>query len=87
MLRECDLNSIANKTAQPLITGAMVTDLHGALPPLEEQQVIVEYIARQTAILDDIQVETERTIAFLKERRSALITDAVTGKIDVENST
>lgn len=83
VLRHRDLNSIANKTAQPLITGSMVTELRGPRPPLDEQRAIVAHIARETAKLDAVRAATERTIALLKERRSALIAAAVTGQLDV----
>lgn len=53
------------------------------VPPREEQRAIVEYIARETAKLDAVRAATERTIVLLKERRSALITAAVTGQLDV----
>lgn len=53
------------------------------LPPAEEQRTIVEHIARETAKLDAVRAATERTIALLKERRSALIAAAVTGQLDV----
>lgn len=53
------------------------------VPPTSEQQAIVEYVARETAKLDAVRAATERTIALLKERRSALIAAAVTGQIDV----
>lgn len=52
------------------------------VPPLEEQRAIVDYIARETAKLDAVRAATERTIALLKERRSALIAAAVTGQLD-----
>ncbi len=83
VLRHRDLNSIANKTAQPLITGSMVTELRGPRPPLDEQRAIVAHITRETAKLDAVRAATERTIALLKERRSALIAAAVTGQLDV----
>lgn len=83
VLRLCDLNAMANKTAQPLITGSMLTDLRGPLPPLSEQKEIVDHIARETAKLDRVRAATERTILLLKERRAALIAAAVTGQIDV----
>jgi type I restriction enzyme S subunit len=54
-----------------------------ALPPLKEQEGIVSYIANWTARMDGMRAATERTIALLKERRSALIAAAVTGQIDV----
>lgn len=53
------------------------------VPPLDEQCVVVEQIAREVAKLDSVRVATERTVALLKERRSALITAVVTGQIDV----
>lgn len=49
-------------------------------PPLSEQRAIVAHIAAETANLDALRSATERTIALLKEHRSALIADAVTGK-------
>ncbi|GAB3452350.1 restriction endonuclease subunit S [Insolitispirillum peregrinum] len=53
------------------------------LPPLPEQTAIVAYLDAQTAKFDALTAEAERAIALLKERRSALISAAVTGKIDV----
>lgn len=53
------------------------------VPPLAEQRAVVAHIARETAKLDAVRAATERTIALLKERRSALIAAAVTGQLDV----
>ena len=53
------------------------------VPPQEEQRAVVAHIARETAKLDAVRAATERTIALLKERRSALIAAAVTGQLDV----
>jgi len=53
------------------------------VPPMAEQEAIAEHIARQTDKLERVRVAMERTIALLKERRSALIAAAVTGQIDV----
>ncbi len=57
-----------------------------AVPPLEEQRAIVTHIAAETAKLDALRSATERTIALLKERRSALIAAAVTGELDLEDT-
>lgn len=52
--------------------------------PLEpEQKEIVAFIVKRTGELDSLAGEAEHAIALLKERRSALIAAAVTGKIDV----
>lgn len=53
------------------------------VPPLDEQHAIMEHIATETAKLDALKLAAERTIALLKERRAAIIADAVTGKIKV----
>jgi type I restriction enzyme S subunit len=53
------------------------------LPNLTEQAEIIEYLAVETAKLDTLTAEAQRAIDLLKERRSALISAAVTGKIDV----
>lgn len=51
------------------------------VPPLKEQRAIVGYISMETAKLDALRQAAERTIGLLKERRTALIAAAVTGKI------
>jgi type I restriction enzyme S subunit len=53
------------------------------VPPIEEQRTIVAHIRVETAKLAAIQTATERTIALLKERRAALITAAVTGRLPI----
>ena len=83
VLRSRNLNQIASKTAQPLITGTQVADQRVPLPPMNEQYAIAEFIGREMARLDSLEGETERAIILLRERRSALITAAVTGQIDV----
>lgn len=54
-----------------------------ALPPLDEQRRVVAEIEEQTTKIDGLIGETETFIELAKERRSALITAAVTGQIDV----
>ena len=56
-------------------------------PPFEERAKIVAELRRETTRIDDLVTKTERSIQLLKEKRSALITAAVTGKIDVRNAT
>jgi type I restriction enzyme S subunit len=52
-------------------------------PPRKEQDEIVEFIESQTAKFDALTAEAQRAIDLLQERRTALISAAVTGKIDV----
>ena len=53
------------------------------VPPIKEQAVIVQHLDRETGKLDALIAETERAVSLLQERRTALISAAVTGKIDV----
>jgi type I restriction enzyme S subunit len=54
------------------------------LPPLNEQQSIVDFLTTQTKRFDALRTVTEQSILLLRERRLALIAAAVTGEIDVE---
>jgi type I restriction enzyme S subunit len=52
-------------------------------PPFSEQTTIAEFVEEQSSIFDELMAESENSMALLQERRSALISAAVTGKIDV----
>jgi len=56
------------------------------LPPVTEQRVILDEVARQTSGLDAAIARTEREIALLREYRTRLIADVVTGKLDVREA-
>jgi len=52
-------------------------------PPFQEQQAIVEYLDQETARLDALMAKVRTVIERLQEYRTALISAAVTGQIDV----
>ncbi|MCM2297122.1 restriction endonuclease subunit S [Rhodoferax sp.] len=52
-------------------------------PPRSEQDEIAAFLDSETAKLDTLTTEAQRTIDLLQERRTALISAAVTGQIDV----
>ncbi|MFE3405782.1 restriction endonuclease subunit S [Streptomyces anulatus] len=66
---------------RPLLAGFPV-----AVPPSDEQTRIVGYLDEQTAKIDQLIAETERFIELSQERRAALITAAVMGRIDVREA-
>ncbi len=66
---------------------ADVKKLVTPVPPIDEQRAIAAFIDSETAKLDTLTAEAQRAIDLLKERRSALISAAVTGKIDVRGYT
>jgi type I restriction enzyme S subunit len=55
-------------------------------PPLAEQRAIVAHLDEKCGKIDELKAKAERAIGLLKERRSALISAAVTGKIDVRDA-
>lgn len=55
-------------------------------PPFTEQAEIAAFLESETAKFDTLTAEANRAIALLQERRSALISAAVTGKIDVRHA-
>jgi len=56
-----------------------------SLPPISEQIEICSYIDRKAKQLDDLATKTDTVIERLREYRAALISSAVTGKIDVRS--
>ncbi len=54
------------------------------VPPIEEQQEIVDYIDRKTTEIDRLVVELTYQVEYLKEYKQRLIADVVTGKINVQ---
>ena len=50
------------------------------VPPLKEQQQIVEYLDEQTQLIDKTISNEEKRIELLKEYRQSLISEVVTGK-------
>lgn len=54
---------------------------HVSIPPLTEQRAIVSHIASETTKLDAMRAAIQHTIDLLKERRAALISAAVTGRM------
>lgn len=68
------------------ISSTNLMELPIVVPPSEEQGNITDFLGRETAKIDALIAEQERLIELLQERRAALITAAVTGKIDVSES-
>lgn len=63
-----------------------IGELYVTLPPLQEQQEILNFVRHEGAKLDALSAESARTIALIKERRAALIAATVTGQVDVRSA-
>ena len=68
------------------ISSTNLMELPVILPPKDEQKAILSFISDQTSRFDTLTAEAQRAIDLLQERRTALISAAVTGQIDVRNS-
>lgn len=71
--------------AQPNISDSEMVNYQMALPTMEEQAHIADYLDKETAKIDRLCDTVNQTIDRLKEYRIALITQAVTGKVKVTN--
>jgi len=70
-------------TAQPALSLGTLNNLCFVVPPLEEQQIVVERISAKNNEYKRLIEQAETFVLLLKERRTALISAAVTGKIDL----
>ncbi len=70
-------------SAVPSMTQEDLHNIHFATPDKNEQQVIVDYLDTKTTQIDSLVSKATKAIELLKEKRTALISSAVTGKIDV----
>ena len=77
------LKGIAPNTTLPIMDQQKIGCLVVAIPPISEQQAIADFLDRETAKIDALIAKVAEAIEKLKEYRTALISAAVTGKIDV----
>ena len=67
------------------INTEILMNLKIPVPPVKEQKQIAAFLDQETAKIDTLIKKCETAIELLKERRTALISAAVTGKIDVQD--
>lgn len=73
----------ADYTTLPILNQSKTKILLFAIPPLSEQQAIVQFIEKENTRIDAKIVETLHATSLLNEYRTALISEVVTGKIKV----
>lgn len=66
----------------PTINASDLGEIPIHLPPIREQRKIAEYLDRKVGELDALLAAKERANDLLKERRTALITAAITGQLE-----
>ena len=67
----------------PGLNSQTIANISIIISPLTDQQQLMEFLAEQTAKFNTLTTEAQRAIDLLQERRTALISAAVTGQIDV----
>jgi type I restriction enzyme S subunit len=73
-------------TAQTNISVPILENLAVVKPPAEEQHKIVDYLDEETSEISDLINRIKAGISSLREYRTALISAAVTGQIDVREN-
>jgi type I restriction enzyme S subunit len=85
-MREMIVRSISGAAGMANnITKTSILSFQAALPPLKEQRAIVKHIEETVSRMEWLVAKAEDALLLLQERRTALISAAVTGKIDVRN--
>jgi type I restriction enzyme S subunit len=74
---------ICNKSTIPHFTAEKVAEVRFTRPPVEEIELIVKHLTKECNAIDEASSRLFNKIEKLKEYRTALISAAVTGKIDV----
>lgn len=89
ILRCCDLHKVFYGMGGGVRQSIGYTDIskmYFPIPPLEEQNVIADYLDKKTSEIDTLITSIQKQIALVKELRTKIIADAVTGKIDVREA-
>ncbi len=82
-LQTLDLGLIRKPGPVPAIGEGEVRAFRVPYPPEEEQLEIVEYVKVQTSAIDQAISRAQREIELMREYRTRLISDVVTGQVDV----
>jgi len=78
---QAQIDVLCTSNTQKNISMDDIPKLMLAFPPLAEQRAIADFLDRETSRIDQLKSLNQRQIELLKEKRQALITAAVTGKI------
>lgn len=78
LLRGMTLNQYSESAAQPGLSVDRIQNLSAPVPPIAEQEAIAAFLDRETGRIDGLVAKKERLIELLQEKRTALISHAVT---------
>jgi type I restriction enzyme S subunit len=72
-----------NETSQMNLSASLIAKFRFTVPSLHEQTAITKFLDEKTTKIDALMTQIRTVIRLLQERRTALISAAVTGQIDV----
>jgi type I restriction enzyme S subunit len=79
------VDSTTYGSKMPRASVEFISNMIICLPQLEEQKLIIEFIENRLKTINKLTEKSEKAIQLMQERRTALISAAVTGKIDVRD--
>lgn len=85
LLETADYTNYITGSAQPKLSQEKLSSVKLPVPPIEEQKQIAKKLICIVPLIDRSLIEIEKIIKDLKSYKSALITEAVTGKIDLRD--
>jgi type I restriction enzyme S subunit len=86
MLEQLNLGRLSKPGPVPAIGEGEVREIRVAVPPVGEQLGVVRFIRKETQGLTATIARLEREIELLREYRTRLVADVVTGKLDVREA-
>ena len=79
------LKMMAVSSAQPKLNKENIRQLKVVTPPVEEQNIINKFIKKESERIETLISKSKEEIELLNEYKTALISEVVTGKVDVRN--
>lgn len=86
LLESMNLNQYSISAAQPGLSIDRILNLQASVPPTSEQRAISKHLGAMTAAMQETVKATGREIKLVREYRTRLIADVVTGKLDVREA-
>lgn len=86
-LAYCDLNKYSVSTAQPVVSGSKIYPVPFSLPPLSEQQEIVEEIESRLSVADEVERAAEQSLKQSDRLRQSILKRAFEGKLVPQDPT
>ena len=83
---EAQFHVARSRAAQPHLNAEELGNCTLLLPPIPEQKKIINFLSHKKEQIDQLKSKIQTAIDRLEEYRSSLITQAVTGKIDVRDT-